>query len=150
MNKYYSDTPLRFDSVEVGDKLAPLTKRPSEVDVVRFCAAIRNFHRFHYDRDFTAEQGIETLLVPGFLSGNWCIEAASRAFAPGTEIARLEFRNTTMAPIAEDYLIEGEVAAVGSGSPKTVTCRLEVKRQATGETVTTGVVGIRPVKAAQT
>ena len=148
MNRYFSDTPLNFDEARVGDKLTPLTKYPNEVDVVRFCAAIRNFHRFHYDQDFTAKQGIKQLLIPGFLIGNWCIEATSRAFGPGTEIASLKFRNTSMAPVAEDYLVAGEVTAVSEGAPKTITCSLEVTRQATGETVTTGRVAIRPAKAA--
>ncbi len=143
MSKYYSENALAFATTRVGDRLATLEKRPNEVDVVRFCAAIRNFHRFHYDRSFTAEQGIPGIIVPGFLIGNWCIEAVSRAFRPGTEISSLKFRNSKVAPVGDDYIVLGEVSSVIKTEPRAVFCSLEVKRQATGELVTTGLVGIR-------
>lgn len=145
MNKYYSDSAISLASVRVGDKLAALKKCPNEVDVVRFCAAIRNFHRFHYDRAFTAKQGIEGIIVPGFLIGNWCIEAVTRAFEPGLEVCRLKFRNTRMAPVAEDYVVVGEVASISQSDPKVIQCSLEVRRQATEEAVTTGFVGVRRI-----
>ena len=143
MNKYYSDSAIALDSVRVGDKLATLEKHPNEVDVVRFCAAIRNFHRFHYDRAFTARQGIDGIIVPGFMTGNWCIEAVTRSFEPGVEVCRLKFRNTRMAPVAEGYVVVGEVTSVSQSDPQVIQCGLEVRRQATGEVVTTGVVGVR-------
>lgn len=145
MSKYYSDSAIALASVRVGDRLATLKKHPNEVDVVRFCAAIRNFHRFHYDRAFTANQGIDEIIVPGFLTGNWCIEAVTRAFEPGLEVCRLKFRNTRMAPVAEDYVVIGEVSSVSQSAPQVIQCSLEVRRQATEEVVTTGVVGVRRV-----
>ena len=145
MNKYYSDSAIALASVRVGDRLAPLAKHPNEVDVVRFCAAIRNFHRFHYDRAFTVEQGMDGIIVPGFLTGNWCIEAVTRAFEPGLEVCRLKFRNTRTAPVAEDYVVVGEVVSVSQDDPQVVLCSLEVRRQATDEVVTAGVVGVRRV-----
>ena len=145
MNKYYSDSAIPLTSVRVGDRLATLKKHPNEVDVVRFCAAIRNFHRFHYDQAFTAEQGMDGIIVPGFLTGNWCIEAVTRAFEPGLEVCRLKFRNTRAAPVAEDYVVVGEVTSVSQGDPQVIQCSLEVRRQATEEVVTTGVVDVRRV-----
>lgn len=145
MSKYCSDRPLSLASAQAGDKLSELVKHPGEVDVVRFCAAIRNFHRFHYDQAFTGKQGIETIIVPGFMIGNWCIEAVTRAFEPGVEIGRLKFRNTAMAPVGRDYLVTGAVTAAGNGDQPTVECSLEVRSRDTGEVVTTAIVGIRPV-----
>lgn len=127
--------------------MAALKKRPNEVDIVRFCAAIRNFHRFHYDRAFTAEQGIDGIIVPGFLMGNWCIEAVTRAFEPGVEVCRLKFRNTRTTPVAVDYLVAGEVTSVSQDNPQVIQCSLEVRRQTTGQVVTTSIVGVRPVSS---
>lgn len=143
MSKYYSDDPLCFASAEPGDRLALLVKQPNEVDVVRFCAAIRNFHRYHYDREFTKGQGIEDIIVPGFLMGNWCLEAVTRSFEPATEITGLKFRNTATAPICEDYEILGEIADVDESGPRTIRCSLAVKRRTTGDTVTTATVSVR-------
>ena len=143
MSRYYSENALTFATACLGDRLATLEKHPNEVDVVRFCGAIRNFHRFHYDQRFTVEQGIAGIIVPGFLIGNWCIEAVSRAFRPGIEISSLKFRNTKVAPVGDDYMVHGEVSSIIKAEPRAVFCSLEVKRQATDELVTTGVVGIR-------
>ena len=141
MNKYYSSLKPGIADIAEGDPLTKLKKHPTQVDVVRFCAAIRNFHRFHYDQAFTSRYGINHIIVPGFLMGNWCIEAVSRSLGPEIEVSSLKIRNTSTAEIAEDYLIEGTVKSrSGSG---TILCEMTVRHVASGDIVTTATVGVR-------
>lgn len=141
MNKYYSSPQLSILNAVEGDALPSLNKHPSQVDVVRFCAAIRNFHRFHYDQEFTSRHGLADIIVPGFLIGSWCIEIVSRSFGPGVEISKLKFRNTSAAPISDDYVIEGRIETRVNQS--SVLCALEVRQVSSGEIVTTATVGVR-------
>ncbi|MDA4844395.1 hypothetical protein [Hoeflea poritis] len=128
MNSYYSEPALSVGTAAAGDRLAPLVKRPTQVDVVLFCAAIRNFHRFHYDQDYTRAQGMNDLIVPGFMMGNWCLEAASRAFGEPVHIRRLTFKNTAAAPIGGSYAIHGHVVSVetNEAAGRIVHCGFEV------------------------
>ena len=148
MSSYSSEHSVALDKVAPGARLAPLIKRPTPVDVVMFCAAIRNFHRFHFDQAFTQAKGIGDLIVPGFLMGNWCIEAASRAFSEPVHIRRLRFKNIAVAPVGGIFTIEGEVASVGEGetAEAVVCCRFDVRDQqnrvvTTGEVEVTGARG---------
>ena len=142
MNSYSSDPALSIDAARPGDALAPLIKRPTQVEVVLFCAAIRNYHRYHYDRVYTRGQGIDDIIVPGFLLGNWCIEAASRGFGEPVHIHRLKFRNMAMAYVGGSFAIEGRVDAVDDGNGRRiVSCRIEVSDDA-GRLVTSGRVDV--------
>ena len=103
MSSYCSEPSLSVADARPGKRLARLTKRPTHVDVVLFCAAIRNFHRFHYDQAYTRAHGMEEVIVPGFLMGNWCIEAATRAFGEPVHIRRLRFKNIAVAPVGGGF-----------------------------------------------
>ncbi len=140
MSRYYSETALSLDNAASGDALAVLRRCPTEVDVVRFCAAIRNFHRFHYDQDFMQKKGQGRIIIPGFMLGNWCLEATTRGFEPGTEIAGLSFRNTHVAPIGETYEVRGQVSATDAGG---ATCEFEVINSRDKTVVTTATVRLR-------
>lgn len=145
MNSYCSEAALSIDTAKPGDALVTLVKHPTSVDVVMFCAAIRNYHRYHYDHAYTRSQGIDGIIVPGFLMGNWCIEAASRGFDTPVHIRRLRFRNTAVAPVGGTYSIEGRVVSIESDEAgnRLVHCRFEVAGD-DGQVVTTGAVDVVP------
>lgn len=56
-----------FEDVAVGDRLGPLrTPVLSTAQIVRWSAAIENWHRIHYDRPFAvAHDGLPDVVVPG-------------------------------------------------------------------------------------
>ena len=145
MSSYYSEPALSIDTAAPGDRLALLVKRPTQVDVVLFCAAIRNFHRFHYDQDYTRAQGMNGLIVPGFMMGNWCLEAASRAFGKPVHIRRLTFKNTAVAPVGGSYAVHGHVISIEAdeAAGRLVHCGFEVVGE-DDRSVTTGAVHLRP------
>ncbi len=148
MSSYCSKPALSIDTAGPGDVLAPLTKRPSGVDVVLFCAAIRNFHRFHYDQDYTRAQGMGDLIVPGFMMGNWCIEAASRGFDEPVHVRRLRFKNLAVAPIGGSYLVNGKVVSIGADEAehRLINCQFDVLGD-DDRLVTTGQVDLVAAEA---
>ena len=47
---------LVFEDVKIGDEITPLVKGPmSPVHLMRWSAAMENWHRIHYDETFTKE-----------------------------------------------------------------------------------------------
>jgi acyl dehydratase len=58
---------VSFSEVAVGDPLPELSLGPiTEVDVVRWCVAVENYHRIHYDLPFaTDHEGLEAVIVNG-------------------------------------------------------------------------------------
>jgi acyl dehydratase len=60
---------LDFATVKVGDELPELVRGPlSTMHLMRFSAAIENWHRIHYDERFAVEhEGLPGLVV----SGSW-------------------------------------------------------------------------------
>lgn len=58
-----------FEDVEVGDELPPVVKGPmSPMHVMRWSAAIENWHRIHYDRPFAVEHDKLPDIV---VNGSW-------------------------------------------------------------------------------
>lgn len=140
-SKYYSEPPLSAGRITAGVSLQPLSRSPTRVEVVLFCAAIRNFHRLHYDDAYCQEQGISGVIVPGFLMGNWCLEAVSRSLGPGWRIHKLKFRNTGLAYIGDTFTIGGEVTSVlPHERTSTVVLCTAAETNADGEIVTTAEV----------
>jgi acyl dehydratase len=116
MSRYFSDAALPLAQVSPGVALPPLRKDPTAAGVVLFCAAIRNYHRLHYDMDFAQRRASTGTIVPGFLMGNWCVEAVMRGLEPGLRVARLRFRNTRVAYLGGAFEIRATIASVEMGA----------------------------------
>jgi len=58
---------LYFDDIAVGARITPLEKGPmTSMHIMRWSAAIENWHRIHYDRDFAMRHdGLPDILVNG-------------------------------------------------------------------------------------
>jgi len=70
-----SQTPL-FDDVRAGMVLAPLHKGPlTTMHLMRWSAAMENWHRIHYDRSFAVEHDrLPDLLVNGSLKQQFIVQ----------------------------------------------------------------------------
>jgi acyl dehydratase len=66
-----------FDDVAVGDELPRLEKAPlTTMHLMRWSAAIENWHRIHYDERFAIEHDkLPGLLVNGSLKQNFILQA---------------------------------------------------------------------------
>ena len=60
---------LVFEDVKIGDEITPLVKGPmSPVHLMRWSAAMENWHRIHYDETFTKEH---EQLPEQLVNGSW-------------------------------------------------------------------------------
>lgn len=68
--------PRHFEDVTVGDQLDDLQKGPfTTPHLMRWSAAIENWHKIHYDRDFTQQHDkLPDLLVNGSLKQNFLLQ----------------------------------------------------------------------------
>ena len=68
MNQTTAATPV-FENLTVGDEITPLVRGPITTShLMRWSAAIENWHRIHYDRPFATEHD----KLPGLpINGTW-------------------------------------------------------------------------------
>ena len=70
---------LYYDSVEVGDPVAPLTKPPvTRVQIAKFAGASLDFSPLHIDDDFAKAAGYGGVFAHGAISLGFAIEAITR------------------------------------------------------------------------
>ena len=71
-----SDRPLVFEDVRVGDEVGPLAKGPlGTMHLMRWSAAMENWHRIHYDRTFAREHDkLPDILVNGSLKQQFIVQ----------------------------------------------------------------------------
>lgn len=70
--------PRYFEDVTIGDDVGDLQKGPfTTPHLMRWSAAIENFHKIHYDRDFAQQHDkLPDLLVNGSLKQNFLLQIA--------------------------------------------------------------------------
>lgn len=127
-------------SLSVGDRVPAIEKTATRVQITLYCSAIRFAHQVHFDDDLCRKQGWRGVIVPGFLMGNWCLEAVTSALGPSAVVQRTSFRMTSVAYPGEVQSVSGEVTELArSGDEITVTCQMAVT-DASGVIVTKGSV----------
>lgn len=113
--------------IQVGQRLASLTRTPTELMLFSFAAATWNQHRLHYDRDYANAAGFRDLVVEGNLQGAWLAEIVLKFAGPGGSIAALSYRHVRSAYVNEPISVTGVVTAVRAAEAVLqVDCRLEV------------------------
>lgn len=65
-----------FEQVEVGTQIGPLTKGPlTSAHLMRWSAAMENWHKIHYDREFAVEHDkLPGILVNGTLKQQFILQ----------------------------------------------------------------------------
>lgn len=147
-----SDEPAavrHFESVSVGDELTELTRGPmSEAHLMRWSAAIENWHRIHYDEPFaTKHDCLPCLLVNGTWKQNFLIQMVTGWLGSGGWLARIEFSFRRMDFVGDVLTAWGTVTALetrdGLGF---VSCEIGI-RNPRGENSTPGsAVGVLPLR----
>ena len=97
----------------VGDRIADLVRRPTEVQLFAFSAVTWNTHRIHYDRRYAQEdEGYPDVLVQSHLHACFLGQAVAAAWGPRARIARLGWQNRRIAVPGDRLTVSGEVTAV--------------------------------------
>lgn len=111
-----------------GAPLDVLERSVSRVQSTLYSAAIRFAHQVHFDDELCKAQGWNGVILPGFLLGNWCLEAVTRTLGPRSVVRSVSFRLTSVAYPDTLHRISGEVVNVESqGEWTVVTCSVTVK-----------------------
>lgn len=100
---------LCFEDVEVEDKISPLSKRPTTVQLVQFLAAQWHWHRVHFDRPFALSDGAPDVIVQGRLMGSFLAQMLTDWMGIGGTLRRIKFRALIMSTPADTLTCKGKV-----------------------------------------
>lgn len=114
-----------FDDVDVGATVGPLVKgRLTEAHLVRWSAAMENWHRIHYDRAFAVEHDrLPGLLVNGSLKQQFIVQMLKDWAGPAGWLWKVSFRFRAMNVVGETLRVWGRVSAkerIGSHGAVTI------------------------------
>jgi hydroxyacyl-ACP dehydratase HTD2-like protein with hotdog domain len=102
-----------FDDVEIGQDIQSLVKGPmTTAHIMRWSAAMENWHRIHYDWRFaTQHDGLPDVLVNGSWKQHVLVQLLKDGFGRTGWLWRLRFRYRAIAAALR-------AAAVAVGSPR--------------------------------
>jgi acyl dehydratase len=123
-------TSPAFADLRVGDALPELTRGPlTPLHLMRFSAAIENWHRIHYDESFAVEHdGLPGLLVSGSWKQHLVAQAVRAWLGPDGWLAELEVRFRRMNVAGETLTAWGTITALEErGARGVVTCDVGIR-----------------------
>ena len=92
-----------------GDKLQPLEKTFTSVDLMAYGAATWDWHRMHYDAELARSRGLQAPIIDGQMYGAVFARTALAWAGPRGFITRLSLKMRSMAFAGDTLLAEGEV-----------------------------------------
>ncbi|MHC2440337.1 MaoC/PaaZ C-terminal domain-containing protein [Bradyrhizobium sp. USDA 4451] len=98
--------------VQLGEKLPPLQKMFSVIDLMAYGAATWDWHRLHYDVDFARSMNLQSPVIDGQAFGALFARAAMDWAGPQAFIERMSFKMKSMAFSGETLRIEGKVTEI--------------------------------------
>lgn len=102
-----------FEEVEVGESIPHLQKGPlTTAHLMRWSAAIENWHRIHYDQAFTTgHEKLPGLLVNGTLKQQFIMQALTEWVGDTGWVWRVGFQFRAMNLVDEELTVWGSVRA---------------------------------------
>lgn len=141
--------PLRFEDIEIGKPIATLTKGPiSPAHIMRWSAAMENWHRIHYDQPFAVHHDkLPDVLINGSWKQHVIVQLMKDGLGPDGWLWKISFRYKsmdkawdTLVGVAEP-LEKREIDGLGF-----VRCRVQLINQS-GNVTTEGIaVGVVPLQ----
>lgn len=121
-----------FDCVAVGDELQSLVCGPlTPLHLMRFSAAIENWHRIHYDERFaTTHDGLPGLLVSGSFKQHIVAQMLRRWAGRDGWLVSVSLQFRRMNPVGDTLTIWGAVSDLDAQAEHgLVTCTIGVRNQ---------------------
>jgi acyl dehydratase len=105
---------LAFDDVAAGDELPQLVRGPlSTTHVMRWSAAIENWHRIHYDEPFAvAHDGLPGLLINGSFKQHLLVQLMRGWLEPSGWLAAIQMSFRGMDLVGDTLTATGRVSEV--------------------------------------
>lgn len=139
-----------FEEIRIGDELPELVRGPlTSSHVMRWSAAIENWHRIHYDHPFAVEhEGLPGLLINGTWKQHFLVQLVRGWLEPAGWLAKIEMSFRGMDLVGDTLAAWGRVVGTeerdGLGL---VHLELGIRNERTGETTTPGkATGVLPLR----
>jgi hydroxyacyl-ACP dehydratase HTD2-like protein with hotdog domain len=100
---------LTWDSVEVGDRIPSLVKRPTPMQLFMFSASTWNRHLIHYNTEFAISDGLENVAVHRALIGGFLAQMLSEWVGDAGSILNVSWSVRGSAAINRPLTLRGEV-----------------------------------------
>jgi acyl dehydratase len=100
-----------FEVVNIGDEIPGLEKGPmTTAHLMRWSAAMENWHKIHYDRPFAIEHDkLPDLLINGSLKQQFVMQLLADWAGPGGWVWKVGFQFRAMNVVGETLRIWGKV-----------------------------------------
>lgn len=104
-------TAPRFEDVEVGDRIPDMWKGPlTTAHLMRWSAAMENWHKIHYDRDFAINHDkLPDLLINGSLKQQFFFQSLKDWVGETGWVWKISFQFRAMNKVGEKLQIWGKV-----------------------------------------
>lgn len=136
---------LFYEDIPLDRPLLRLTKGPmSTAHIMRWSAAVENWHRIHYDHRFaTGHDGLPDVLVNGSWKQHVLVQLMKDALGPESWLWRIRFRYQKM-DVAGDTVVAEAVATAKQeiGGLGFVTCRVSLRDQNDKVSTAGGAIGV--------
>ena len=103
------DTQFYADDLNVGDSMPTLERRPTTVQLFRYCATTWNSHRIHFDKDYAASEGYPDVLVQSHLHGAFLTSLCTTFAGRKGRLERLSYAVRRFATPGDVLTLVGEV-----------------------------------------
>jgi len=140
---------LAFEDVAAGDELPELVRGPmTTTHVMRWSAAIENWHRIHYDQPFAVgHDGLPGLLVNGSFKQHLLAQLMRGWLEPAGWLARIEMSFRGMDLVGDTLTAHGRVTEVAQRDGLgLVVCEIGIRNQRGEEGTTGSATGVLPLR----
>jgi acyl dehydratase len=141
---------LVFEDVAVGNELPELVRGPlSTTHVMRWSAAIENWHRIHYDQPFAVgHDSLPALLINGSFKQHLLVQLVRGWLEPSGWLAAIQMSFRGMDLVGDTLTASGRVSEVrAADSFGLVICEVAIGNQR-GEEGTSGkATGVLPLRS---
>ena len=139
---------LRFEDVAVGDELPELVRGPlTTTHVMRWSAAIENWHRIHYDQPFAVgHDGLPALLINGSFKQHVLVALLRGWLEPAGWLARIQMSFRGMDLVGDTLTAFGRVSETSTrGELGLVVCEIGIRNQRGEQGPTGSATGVLPL-----
>jgi acyl dehydratase len=141
-----------FTDLAVGVELPALVRGPlTTAHLMRWSAAMENWHRIHYDQRFATEHdGLPGLLVSGSWKQHFLAQMVRRWLGPDGWLVEIGFEFRKMNLVGDTLTAWGRVSAVEVRADLgLVTCDIGIRNQDGLESTPGTAVGALPLRGGQ-
>jgi len=100
---------LTWDSIEIGDRIPSLVKRPTPMQLFMFSASTWNRHLIHYNTEFAISDGLKNVAVHRALIGGFLAQMLSEWVGDAGTIVNVSWSVRGSAAINRPLTLRGEV-----------------------------------------